>query len=123
MADNGQLTHVMQAVEELKQQATTAQHRAELEQAKSRSNQANKNKMLKILDGMQNGGGYWNDLKEELKYQIVGMQKSQPECRKVNQNEKSTRVQKKGTEHRKRALSASEEGKDGEQEDAADKLM
>ncbi|KOM52189.1 hypothetical protein LR48_Vigan09g084800 [Vigna angularis] len=30
-------------------------------------------------------GGYWNDLKEELKYQMVGMQKSQP----VNKNEKS----------------------------------
>ncbi|KOM28171.1 hypothetical protein LR48_Vigan503s004600 [Vigna angularis] len=56
------------------------------------------------LEGSQasvNGGGqkqeeedgYWNDLKEELKYLIVGMQKSQPECIKVNQSaEKSTRV-------------------------------
>ncbi|KOM43266.1 hypothetical protein LR48_Vigan05g087000 [Vigna angularis] len=29
---------------------------------------------------------YWNDLKEELRYRRVGMQKSQPECRKVNQD-------------------------------------
>ncbi|KOM50180.1 hypothetical protein LR48_Vigan08g100700 [Vigna angularis] len=57
--------------------------------------------------------GYWNDLKEELKYIMVGMQKSQPVNQKsqpvnqksqpinqksqpVNQNaEKATRVQKK----------------------------
>ncbi|KOM49686.1 hypothetical protein LR48_Vigan08g051300 [Vigna angularis] len=36
----------------------------------------------RAAEGVDNG--YWNDLKEELKYRMVGMQKSKPECRKVN---------------------------------------
>ncbi|KOM34459.1 hypothetical protein LR48_Vigan02g060900 [Vigna angularis] len=47
-----------------------------------------------VLDSLDFVGN-WNDLKEELKYRMVGMQKSQRECRKVNQSvEKSTRMQK-----------------------------